>query len=151
MPLFLLVCVCMCENQSSFSLIRRAIQIRLPQTRNLWKRARVGQRVGRALSHAVPKWSRSPGCCWFRGVFRVGRIFPCSFCSDFFLFERTWPAASMRQPLASSHFVLVMRLGRESEATEAVFRLSAKKSIHTGVRTGFHYLVVLLVCVCLCL
>ena len=41
----------------------------------------------------------------------------------FFFFERTRPAASMRPPLASFTSLLVMRQGRESEATEAVFCL----------------------------
>ena len=41
-----------------------------------------------------------------------------------------------------------MREGRESEATEAVFCLQAKKPLHTGVRTGCHYLISLCQCVC---
>ena len=46
-----------------------------------------------------------------------------------------------------------MKQGRGSEATEAVFCLQAKKPLHTGVRTGCHYLINLSVCplVCLCL
>ena len=43
-----------------------------------------------------------------------------------------------------------MRQGRGSEATEAVFCLQAKKPLHTGVRTGCHYLISLSVCVCAC-
>ena len=50
----------------------------------------MGYRVGRVSSRAVSSWSRSPGCCGFRGVFWVGRFF--------FPFERTRPAASMRPP-----------------------------------------------------
>ena len=45
-------------------------------------------------------------------------------CSIFlFSFERTRPAASTRPPLASCTSLLVMRQGRGSEATEAVFCL----------------------------
>ena len=39
------------------------------------------ERVGRVSSHAASRWSRSPGCSGFRGVFSVGRIF-----YDFILF-----------------------------------------------------------------
>ena len=66
----------------------------ISQTREQWKRASVGERVGRVSSHSVSRWSRSPGCCGFRGVFWVRRDFVFFF-SIFFL-ERTWPAASMR-------------------------------------------------------
>ena len=41
-----------------------------------------------------------------------------------------------------------MRQGRGSEVTEAVFFLKAKKPLHTGMRTGCHYLISLSVCVC---
>ena len=68
----------------------------------------------------------------------------------FFFFERTRPAASMRPPLSSLPFLLVMRQDRESEVTEAVICLSAKWPLLTGVRTGFHYLVFLLVWLCEC-
>ena len=44
-------------------LIARAVRSRFPQTRHLWKWASVGDRVGCVSSHAVSKWSRSPGCC----------------------------------------------------------------------------------------
>ena len=57
----------------------------------------MGQRMGRVLSCAVSRWLRSLGCCGFRGVVWVGRIFSCFF-FDFFLFERTRHAASMRPP-----------------------------------------------------
>ena len=43
-----------------------------------------------------------------------------------------------------------MRQGRGSEATEAVFR-QAKEPLHTGVRTGCHYLISLSVCTCVTL
>ena len=36
-------------------------------------------------------------------------------------------------------FLFLMRQGRESEATEAVFCLWAQKPLHAGVRTGCHY------------
>ena len=52
-----------------------AISSRFPQTRDLWKRASMGKRVGRVSSHVVSRWSTSPGCCGFRGVFWVRRIF----------------------------------------------------------------------------
>ena len=50
--------------------------------------------------HAVSSWSRSPGCCGFRGVFWVRRFFSCFFFRFFFVFpfERTRPAASMWPP-----------------------------------------------------
>ena len=50
-------------------LIARGVRGRFPQTRALCKRASVGERVGRVSSHVVSRWSRSPGCCGFRGVF----------------------------------------------------------------------------------
>ena len=39
----------------------------------------MGKPVGRVSSRAVWRWSRTPGCCGFRGVFWVGR--------DFFVFS----------------------------------------------------------------
>ena len=59
--------------------------------------------------HVLTRWTcfiacrldctRSPGCCGFCGVFRLGRIFPRFFFRFFFyFFERTLPAASMRPP-----------------------------------------------------
>ena len=44
-----------------------------------------------------------------------------------------------------------MRQRRESEATDAVVCLLAKKPLHTGVRTGCHYLITLSVCVSVCM
>ena len=74
--------------------------------------------------------------------------FSCVFFSILFFFERTRPTASMRPPLASFTPLLVMRQGRESEATDpAFFAFRAKKRL-TGVRTGCHYLNSLSVCVC---
>ena len=77
-------------------------------------------------------------------------FFVLFFVSTFFFFERTRPTASTRQPLASFTSLLVMRQGRGSEATEAVFCLYAKKPLHTGVRTGCHYFISLSVCLSVC-
>ena len=68
-------------------------------------------------------------------------FFRFSFSDFFFLFERTRPAASMRPPLASYTSLLVMRQGR-------FLPLGQIKPLHTGVRTGCHYLVCRCVCVC---
>ena len=81
-------------NIRRFFLIARAVRGRFPQTRDLWKRGDMGSRVGHVSAYGISRWSRSPGCCGFRGVFRVRRI---SFFFVFF-FERTRPAASMRPP-----------------------------------------------------
>ena len=83
--------------------------------------------MGRVSSQAVSSWTRSSGCCAFRGVFRAGRIFPCfSLFLFFFFFERARPAAIMRPPCL------------------------IYLSISTGVRTGCHYLISLSECVCVC-
>ena len=92
------VCLSVCMKHSLFLLIAIAVRGRFPQTRDLWKRASMGERVGRVSSHDVSWWSWSPGCCGFRGVFWVGRIFPGFFFRLFFFFERTRPAASVRPP-----------------------------------------------------
>ena len=63
--------------------------------------------MGRVSSRAVSSWSRSPGCCGFRGGFRWGGFF-CVFFSFFFPLERTRPAAS-KDHLASFTSLLVMR------------------------------------------
>ena len=72
----------------------------------------------------------------------VGRagFFHVLFFRFFFLLERTRPAASMRPPLASFSSLLLMR---------PFFAFRAKKPLHTGVRTGCHYLISPSVCVCL--
>ena len=58
-----------------------------------------GSRAGcTGLTNKVSRWSRSPGCCGFRGVFWVGRIFSSFFFFDLFFFNRTRRAASMRPP-----------------------------------------------------
>ena len=48
--------------------------------------------------------------------------------------------------------LFIMRQGRESEANAAGFAYRAQKPLHTGVRTGLHYLISLPVClpVCMC-
>ena len=53
----------------------RAVRGRFAQTRDLWKRASMRERVERVSSHAVSRWLRSPACCGFSGVFSVGRDF----------------------------------------------------------------------------
>ena len=62
---------------------------RFPYTRDLWKRASMGERAGRVSSRAVSRWSRTPGCCGFRGVFWVGRDFFVFFVFFFFLRTHT--------------------------------------------------------------
>ena len=61
----------------------------MSQTQDLWKRASVGECVGRVSSRSVSRWSGSPGCCGCRGVFWVGRIFSCFFFNFFFLRTHT--------------------------------------------------------------
>ena len=64
------MCVCACVSLNySFLLIATAVRGRFPQTRYLRKPARVGEPVGRVFSSVVSRWSRSPVCCGFRGVF----------------------------------------------------------------------------------
>ena len=58
-------------------------------TWDLWTRESIGYRVGRVFSHAVSSSTRSPGCCGFRGVFRVGRTSPCFFFDILFLRTHT--------------------------------------------------------------
>ena len=45
----------------------------ITQNRYIWKRTSTGYRVGRGFSPAISRWSWSPGCCGFRGVFSVRR------------------------------------------------------------------------------
>ena len=65
-----------------------------------------GECVRRVSSHAVSSWTRSPGCCGFRGVFRVGRIFRGFFFQFFFLRTHTacckYEAASCLNYLSTS-------------------------------------------------
>ena len=60
----------------------------------------------RVSSHAVSSWTRSPGCCGFRGVFWVGRIFPGFFFRFYFLRTHTacckYEAASCLNYLSTS-------------------------------------------------
>ena len=64
------------------------------------------------------------GLLWISWCVLGGADFSVTFFFRFFFFfERTRPAASMRPPLASFTSLLVMRQGRGSEATEAVFFL----------------------------
>ena len=69
---------------------------------------------------------------WVRWIF--------FFFSPIFFFKGTQLAASMRPPCP-----IYLSTG-----IEAVFCLSAKKPLHTGVRTGYHYLISLSVCVSVC-
>ena len=96
------VCTCVTLN-SSFLLIATAVRGRFPQTRYLWKRTSMGERVGRVFSHVVSRWSRSPGCCGFRCVFRVGCFFSSSFSDFFFLGMHT---ACCKYEAALPHFPL---------------------------------------------
>ena len=58
-----------------------------------------GRTRGTWFSRAVSRWSRSPGCCGFRGVFGWGAFFLVFFFFRYFFFsERTRPAASTRPP-----------------------------------------------------
>ena len=41
-----------------------------------------------------------------------------------------------------------MSLGQGSEATKVILCLYAKQPLHTGVRKGWHYHIILLVCMC---
>ena len=59
----------------------------------------------------------------------------------FFFFERTRPAASMRPPCFIYLYILLMR---------RLLPIGKKKPLHTGVRTGCHYLNSLSVCLCVC-
>ena len=81
---------------------------------------------GTWFSLAVSRWSRSPGCCGFRGMFWMGRIFFLFFFPSFF--PRTHTACC------------------RYEAASCLIYLSTS----TGARTGCHYLMSLSVCVCVC-
>ena len=67
---------------------------------------------------------------------------PFVFLVRFFFPSNAHGLLQVRGHLASCTSLLVMRQGRESEATEAVFCLWTKKPLHTGVRTGCHYLII---------
>ena len=63
--------------------------------------------MGRVSSHAVSSWTRSPSCCGFRGVFWVGRIFPCFFFFRFFFSSNAHGLLQVRGRLASFASLLV--------------------------------------------
>ena len=56
-------------------LIARAVRGWFLPTRDLWRWARIGERVGCVPSHVVSMWSRSPGCSGFRRLFWMRRDF----------------------------------------------------------------------------
>ena len=88
-PLFKLsVCVSVCVRVTFVVfMIARAVRGRFPPTRGLWKRASMGSRVGCVSWNAVARWSRSPGCCGFRGGFLgAGGIISFFFFFVFFFF-----------------------------------------------------------------
>ena len=92
------------------------------------------------------RWSRSPGCCGFRGVFWVRRDFVFFSC---FYFERTRPAASMSSPC-----LIYLSTGHEARPRERSNRgrllPSRQKSLFIpGCAQGaIIYLVCRWVCVC---
>ena len=63
-----------------------------------------GRTRGRVSLHAVSRWSRSPGCCRFRGVFWVGRIFSIFFFFRFFFSSNA--TACCKYEAASPHLPL---------------------------------------------
>ena len=83
-------------------------------------------------------------CFWVRrDSFCVCIFFP----RFFFFFERTRPAASMR-PRCLIYLCTSNEARARERSNRAVFRLQAEKPLHTGVRTGCHYLISLCVCQC---
>ena len=65
------------------------------------------------------------GCCGFRGVFWVGRIFSgCVFSFCFFFFERARPAASMRPPCL---IYLSTSMGRETALNDVCASLQSRR------------------------
>ena len=103
---------------------------RFQQTRYPWKMASMGERVGRVSSHAVSRWSRSPGCCGFRGVLWVRRDFVFIF--RFVFFERTRPAASMRP-----HCLINLSTSRgATHRVPATNRYSPILEVGLGLTTG---------------
>ena len=72
------------------------------------------------------------------------RVF-CRFC---FFFERTRPAVSMRPPCLI--YLSTSNEARPKERSDrgCFFAYRAKNPFHTGVRTGFHYLICLSICLC---
>ena len=76
--------------------------------------------------HAISRWSRSPGCCGFRGVFWMRRGFFVFF-FFFFFFERTLPAVSMRSPcliyLSTSNEAVFCLLDKEASSYRGACRV----------------------------
>ena len=100
---------------------------------------RMPSRIGRGRRAAVA----------FVAFFGRGGFFSARFFFRFFFSSNAHGLLQVGH-LASFTSLLVMRQGRGSQATEDVFCLQAKKPLHTGVRTGCHYLICLSVCVCVC-
>ena len=82
--------------------------------------------------------------------FGCGGFFRDFFFRVFFSFERTRPAASMSPPclicLSTSH-----EARPKERSDRGRFLLIGRKPLHTGVRTGCHYLINLSVCLSVCL
>ena len=76
----------------------------------------------------------------------MGRIFSVFFVR--FFPSNAHGLMQVRGHLASCTSLLVMRQGRGSGSTEAVFAFREKKPLYTGVRTGCHYLTSLSVRLC---
>ena len=71
------------------------------------------------------------------------------FFSPFFILRtRTRPAASVRPP--SVIYLSTSNEARPKERSDrgCFFAYRAKNPFHTGVRTGFHYLICLSICLC---
>ena len=95
----------------------------------VWEYGPTRERVGRVSSHTVSRWSRSPGCCAFRGVFWVRRDFFCALFIYFVFFESTRPAASMNSPCLI-YLPLVSHIGQPH----------ITYSPHIGPYMNFYYL-----------
>ena len=78
---------------------------------------------------------------WY--VFGGAGFFRFCFSIFVFLFERTRSAASMRPPC-------LIYLSTSNEENRGRFLPMGKKPLHTGVRTGCHYVISLRVCQCVC-
>ena len=74
----------------------------------------------------------------------VGAAFFFAFFFSFFFFERTRPAASMRTP-----YLIYLSTSNEARPRERSDRENFLP-LHTGVRTGCHYLISLSVCPSVC-
>ena len=123
-PVLVCLCVCQCVcNIRRFYLFRELYEadFHLPGiygSGRVWANAwdvfpRMPSQVGRGRRAAAD----------FVVCFGWGGFFPVFFLFFFLMFERTRPAACMRQPLAKYASPLVTRQGRENEAVLAVFFL----------------------------